>query len=31
MNEYTTITIAHKFETIKNSDRIYAFEHGVIK
>ena len=30
MKDRTTITIAHRMETIKNSDVIYVFEKGKI-
>ena len=30
MKDRTTITIAHRMETIKNSDIIYVFEKGKI-
>jgi len=30
MTNKTTVTIAHRFDTIKNSDKIYVFQDGKI-
>lgn len=30
MGEKTTVTVAHRFDTIKNSNKIYVFQEGKI-